>query len=49
MVDVYFGEKEVVMNIYIFVGYIQYIYFVEDSKGLLLFDGCSCVDVDNVC
>ena len=43
------GEKEAVMNIHTLAGYIQHIYLVEDSKGLLLLDGCSRADVDNVC
>ncbi len=37
------------MNIHTLAGYIQHIYLVEDSKGLLLLDGCSRADVDNVC
>ena len=43
------GEKEAVMNIHTLAGYIQHIYLVEDSKGLLLLDGCSRADVNNVC
>ena len=43
------GEKEVVMKIHTLKGYIQHIYLAEDSKGLLLLDGCSRADVDTVC
>ena len=37
------------MKIHTLSGYIQHIYLVEDTKGILLLDGCSRADVDNVC
>lgn len=37
------------MKIHTLPGYIQHIYLVEDSQGLLLLDGCSRADVDSVC
>ena len=37
------------MKIHTLAGYIQHIYLVEDKSGLLLLDGCSRADVDNVC
>ncbi len=37
------------MKIHTLAGYIQHIYLVEDSNGLLLLDGCSRADVDKVC
>ena len=37
------------MKIHTLKGYIQHIYLAEDSKGLLLLDGCSRADVDTVC
>ena len=37
------------MQLHIIDGYIQHIYLVEDSAGLLLLDGCSRADVATVC
>ncbi len=37
------------MKIHTLAGYIQHIYLVEDSEGILLLDGCSRADVDKVC
>ncbi|BFT32190.1 MBL fold metallo-hydrolase [Alteromonas sp. D210916BOD_24] len=37
------------MKIHTLSGYIQQIYLVEEEAGLLLLDGCSRADVDNVC
>ncbi len=37
------------MKIHRLQGYIQNIYLVEEAHGLLLLDGCSRADVDNVC
>ncbi|OJF70006.1 Zn-dependent hydrolase [Alteromonas sp. V450] len=37
------------MKIHTLSGYIQHIYLVEDTSGILLLDGCSRADVDEVC
>jgi glyoxylase-like metal-dependent hydrolase (beta-lactamase superfamily II) len=37
------------MKVHTLSGYIQHIYLIEDSQGLLLLDGCSRADVDQVC
>ena len=37
------------MQIHALKGYIQNIYLAEDEQGLLLLDGCSRADVDQVC
>lgn len=37
------------MKVHTLEGYIQHIYLVEDSNGIVLLDGCSRSDVDKVC